>query len=234
MNEAGRLAFGDDRSSRTREDQALLRAHVMGDPEAFAQLFHRHRDRLWAVAMRTLGDPEEAADAVQEAVLSAFRNASGFRGDAAVSTWLHRIVVNSCLDRLRRRASRPTVPLDGGTMERSPGRDEHAATEVRLDVEAALAAIPEAQRAALILVDMQDLPVAEAAQILGVAEGTVKSRCSRGRVTMARVLRAQVSAQARGGQYPPTGNPGRPPNVGSESAPRTERPGSRPRGGQPW
>jgi RNA polymerase sigma-70 factor (ECF subfamily) len=240
MNDTGRLAFGDDRSSRTREDQALLRAHVMGDPEAFAHLVHRHRDRLWAVAVRTLGDQEEAADALQEALISAFRNAAGYRGDAAVTTWLHRIVVNACLDRLRRRASRPTVSFDSAVMDRASGRDDYAATEIRLDVEAALATIPETQRTALILVDMQDLPVAEAAQILGVAEGTVKSRCSRGRVAMARALREQVSHQTSGGrQSAPPGNPGRSPHVGSESAPHSQwpdsgRPDPRSRGGSPW
>lgn len=234
MNDAGRLAFGDDRSSRTNEDQALLRAHVMGDPEAFAHLFHRHRDRLWAVAVRTLGDPEEAADALQEALISAFRNAAGYRGDAAVTTWLHRIVVNACLDRMRRRASRPTVPWDSLTGSQATGRDEYAATEVRLDVEAALAAIPEAQRAALVLVDMQDMSVAEAAQLLGVAEGTVKSRCSRGRVAMARVLRDQVSDQTAGGRPPAPGNPGHSPHVGSESAPWPRQPDPRSRGGSPW
>ncbi|MEJ2579284.1 MAG: RNA polymerase sigma factor SigM, partial [Kineosporiaceae bacterium] len=216
MSERSGTTAWDDRSRRTREDQALVRAHVMGDPDAFAQLFRRHRDRLWAVAMRTLGDREEAADALQEAMISAFRNAAGYRGDAAVTTWLHRIVVNACLDRIRRRQARPTVPLGGSDY---PHRgDDHGATETRLDVEAALAAIPEAQRAALVLVDMQDVPVAEAAQILGVAEGTIKSRCSRGRVAMARVLRAQVAAQTGrppgGGGYPP-GNPGGRPNVAS-------------------
>ena len=83
-------------------DRQLLNAHVAGDPDAFNQLFQRHRDRLWAVALRTLKDPEEAADALQEAMISAFRRADTFRGDAQVTTWLHRIVVNACLDRIRR------------------------------------------------------------------------------------------------------------------------------------
>ena len=91
-------------------DDELLRRHVAGDHEAFGVLFARHRERLWAVALRTLGDTEEAADALQEAMISAFRRAGSFRGDSAVTTWLHRIVVNACLDRVRRRASRPTVP----------------------------------------------------------------------------------------------------------------------------
>src|SRR3954447_22971100 len=99
-------------------DRDLLRAHVDGDSEAFGLLFARHRDRLWAVALRTTRDPEDAADALQDAMIAAFRRADAFRGDSAVTTWLHRIVVNACLDRLRRRAVRRAEPLpddlDGG------------------------------------------------------------------------------------------------------------------------
>jgi RNA polymerase sigma-70 factor (ECF subfamily) len=69
-----------------RDDRSLLAAHVDGDPEAFGVLFGRHRDRLWAVALRTLGDREEAADALQDAMVSAFRRAGSYRGDAAVTT----------------------------------------------------------------------------------------------------------------------------------------------------
>src|SRR5271169_1820388 len=90
-------------------DQELLRRHVAGDSDAFGELFRRHRDRLWAVALRTVCDPEEAADALQDAMISAFRRAADFRGDSAVTTWLHRIVVNASLDRLRRRAARPAL-----------------------------------------------------------------------------------------------------------------------------
>jgi len=72
----------------------------------------RHRDRLWAVALRTLGDREEAADAVQDALVSAYRAAHTFRGQSAVTTWLHRITVNACLDRARKAASRKTSPVD--------------------------------------------------------------------------------------------------------------------------
>ncbi|HVB27857.1 MAG TPA: sigma-70 family RNA polymerase sigma factor, partial [Mycobacteriales bacterium] len=87
-------------------DADLLARHVAGDATAFGVLVLRHQQRLWAVALRTLGDREEAADAVQDAFLSALRAAGSFRGDAAVTTWLHRIVVNACLDRIRRRTAR--------------------------------------------------------------------------------------------------------------------------------
>src|SRR5947209_13152563 len=108
-------------------DADLLRAHVEGDRQAFAELVRRHRDRLWAVALRTLGDREEAADAVQDALLSAHRNAATFRGDAAVTTWLHRIVVNACLDLARRRAARPASSLEAGTGQHASLADPAAA-----------------------------------------------------------------------------------------------------------
>lgn len=170
-----------------RDDRTLIADHVAGDGGAFEILVSRHRDRLWAVAMRTLSDREEASDALQDALVSAFRNAASYRGEAAVTTWLHRVVVNACLDRVRRRQARPTIPL--GDTEVAHRRDDHHATEVRLDVRAALATLPAGQRAAIVLVDMEDMSVAEAAQVLGVAEGTVKSRCSRGRAALALLLR---------------------------------------------
>ena len=166
------------------DDAALLRAHVAGDRDAFGELVRRHRDRLWAVALRTLGDREEAADAVQDAMISAFRSADRFRGDAAVTTWLHRIVVNACLDRIRRRQARPSVPL----ADTDPAPAVAVDSDTALDVRAALARLPEEQRIALILVDVQGYPVSEVAAILRVPEGTVKSRCARGRARLAALL----------------------------------------------
>ena len=180
-----------------RSDAELLAAHSAGDPDAFGELFRRHRDRMWAVALRTCGDREIAADAVQDGFLAAFRRADSFRGEAAVTTWLHRIVVNACLDRLRRR--RPTTPLpEHDSVETADRRDDHASTEVALDVRAALARLPEGQRVALVLVDMHGMGVAEAADILGVAEGTVKSRCARGRAALAELLGLDPHTGRRG------------------------------------
>ena len=166
------------------DDRALLRAHVDGDRDAFTQLVKRHRDRLWAVALRTIGDREDAADALQEALISAYRSAHRFRGDSAVTTWLHRIVVNACLDRVRRRNVRPTIPLP----ENEPMPVAPVDSDTALDVRAALAQLPVEQRAALVLVELQGYSVAEAAAILDVAEGTVKSRCARGRARLASLL----------------------------------------------
>jgi RNA polymerase sigma-70 factor (ECF subfamily) len=162
---------------------------VNGDNEAFGLLFTRHQDRLWAVAVRTLGDPEEAADALQDAMISAFRQASGFRGASAVTTWLHRIVVNACLDRLRRRAARPTVTgLDERAMDvlssGPAGPDAAASAETSLDVMSALRTLAADQQAVLVLVDMLGYSVADTAAVLGISPGTVKSRCARGRARL--------------------------------------------------
>ena len=165
------------------QDRALLAAHVAGEPHAFDDLLRRHRQRMWAVAVRTLGDPEEAADAVQEASISAYRAAGGFRGDARVTTWLHRIVVNASLDRVRRQSVRPTVPLP----DQPPAdpRDVLAERETSVLVQQALAGLPADQRAAVVLVDLTGFSVDDAAAILDVPPGTVKSRCFRGRARLA-------------------------------------------------
>ena len=172
-----------------RADDQLLRDHVAGDPSAFGELFRRHQDRLWAVALRTSRDPDEASDALQDAMISAFRRASTFQGNSKVSTWLHRIVVNACLDRMRSRRSRPTVPLpeQGDCLAPDP-RDpinEHVA---RITVHEALAELPQDQRAAVVLVDLEGWSVEAAAEALGCPPGTVKSRCHRGRARLAQVL----------------------------------------------
>ena len=185
------------------DDATLLRAHVDGDPNAFAELVRRHRDRLWAVALRTTGDPEEAADAVQDALLSAFQRASTFRGDAQVTTWLHRIVVNACLDRMRRHKSKPTVPLpddqDAGIAlgGEAASPDEPEGSDRRADVLAALMQLSDDQRAALVLVDMEGYSVQEAADLLDCAPGTVKSRCSRGRARLVPLLTSYRRNQSR-------------------------------------
>jgi RNA polymerase sigma-70 factor, ECF subfamily len=170
-------------------DAELLRAHLAGDPRAFEALIRRHRDRMWAVAVRTLRDPDEAADALQDALISAYRAAASFRAESAVTTWLHRIVVNACLDRVRRRQARPTVGLpEQGPGEPAEQRDRMAERDTAMAVEAALGELPVEQRAAIVLVDVEGYSVAETAEMLGVAEGTVKSRCSRGRARLAVLL----------------------------------------------
>ncbi|MEH3156675.1 MAG: RNA polymerase sigma factor SigM [Gordonia paraffinivorans] len=169
-----------------RSDADLLAAHVAGDRDAFAELIGRHRAHLWAVAVRTSVSDDDAADALQEALLSAHRGAHGFRSDAKVSSWLHRIVVNAALDRLRReRHRRDTAPLDTTADTVVDPTDATGHVELRLSVGGALATLPADQRAAVVAVDVEGYSVADAAALLGVPTGTVKSRCARGRAKLA-------------------------------------------------
>ncbi len=212
-----------------RSDAGLLAAHVAGDRDAFGILFARHRDRLWAVALRTMGNPHDAADGLQDGLVAAYRRAETFRGDAAVTTWLHRVVVNACLDRIRAAKVRRTQPLPDdlddhgdrgsikasteGSTEGSTGtaaqvdpEEAAVADERRRAVLAALRTLPAEQRAALVLVDMEGYTVAEVAAILDCAQGTVKSRCSRGRDRLAVLLTARDQLGDQLGD-PPHGEP---------------------------
>ena len=182
------------------DDAALLRAHVNGDPDAFALLVARHQDRMWAVALRIMRNPEDAADALQDAYIAAFRRAASFRGESQVTSWLHRVVVNACLDRLRNMRLRETKPLpDNLDRSRRMGvitKDPVEMTEQRSVVAAALGTLNADQRAALVLVDMEGYSVEEASQILGCAPGTVKSRCARGRARLLPLLSHLKQAEA--------------------------------------
>ncbi|MCM0620968.1 RNA polymerase sigma factor SigM [Nocardioides bruguierae] len=202
------------------DDKELVRRHVAGEPGAFGELFRRHRDRLWAVALRTCGNPEDAADGLQDGMVAAYRRAGSYQGRAAVTTWLHRVVVNACLDRLRAQQVRRAEPLPdvlpvhleeyGPRGADGPPSPDPAAEvvrgETRRAVLEALAELPLEQRAALVLVDMEGHSVAEAADILRCAVGTVKSRCSRGRARLA-VLLADLLEDAETPVTPPPGNP---------------------------
>jgi RNA polymerase sigma-70 factor (ECF subfamily) len=214
------VVAGEDEVRDPRDDAELLRAHAAGDRGAFAELTYRHRDRLWAVALRTIGDREEAADALQDALLSAYRAADKFRGESAVTTWLHRIVVNACLDRIRRRQARPTVPLPEVDRTPAPSVDRDTALVVR----AALAQLPVEQRAALVLVDLQGYSVADAAVVLDVAEGTIKSRCARGRARLAVILGHLREPEPSGERNPsaPSDVPSAARNASSRSTVRKE------------
>ena len=193
------------------DDAELLRRHCAGDPDAFAEIFRRHRDHLWAVAVRTMSDAEDAADALQDALISAIRHADSFRGDAKVSTWLHRIVVNACLDRLRRRAAKPTVALPDNDHTPVGIRDEFSDNDTAADVRAALATLPFDQRAAIVLVDIEGYPVDDVAAMLDVPSGTVKSRCARGRAKLMPLL-AHLQGAA----------PGNPGSAGGVEPPMTQ------------
>ncbi|MDQ3629175.1 MAG: RNA polymerase sigma factor SigM [Actinomycetota bacterium] len=199
----------DGRAHADLDDRELMAAHLAGDPDAFGVIVSRHRDRMWAVAIRTLGDREEAADAVQDALVSAYRRADSYRGDAAVSTWLHRIVVNACLDRVRRAKARPSEPLPehqdhAQILGHQPHDTADAAeqTETRQLVLTALRSLTPEHRSALVLVDMEGYSVGEAAEMLGCPTGTVKSRCARARAKLLPMLAALRPGGAAAGDPP--------------------------------
>jgi RNA polymerase sigma-70 factor (ECF subfamily) len=177
----------------------LLAAHVAGDPYAFEELFYRHHRQLYRLAKITSRNPDDAADALQDALFAAHRRAATFRYDASVSSWLYRIVVNSCLDRLRRNKSHAVTPLEEGHAVSDPT----TRVDTAIMVERALLRLPLEQRAVVVAVDMQGYSVAETARLLGVPEGTVKSRCSRARAKLARTLEHVDDAPATTGPRAP-------------------------------
>jgi RNA polymerase sigma-70 factor, ECF subfamily len=173
-------------------DEELLAAHLQGDRSAFGQLVGRHERRVYGICLRMLGNREDAQDAAQEAFLSALRRASSFRQEAAFSTWLYRIAVNAATDQARRRGRARTAPLDpedAGLAVASGGElGEVVASAVA--VQTALAKVPEEFRVAVVLCDLYRVPYADAAQILEIPVGTVKSRVFRGRLALAECLGA--------------------------------------------
>ena len=172
-------------ADRERTDAELLVAHVGGDRYAFEELFYRHHRQLYRLAQITSRNRDDAADALQDAMLSAHRSAPAFRHDASVSSWLYRIVVNACLDRLRRNKTHAATPLEDDVCHLG---DPTPRVDTALVVERALLRLPIEQRAVVVAVDMQGYSVAETARLLGVPEGTVKSRCSRARAKLAATL----------------------------------------------
>ena len=180
--------MGSFRGTQTKErsDAELLAAHVAGDRYAFEELFLRHQRQLYRLARLTSSTCEDAADALQDAMLSAHRNAASFRNDAAVSSWLYRIVVNACLDRLRRNKNHLAIQLEDDVCWIS---DPASRTDTAVVVQRALMRLPVSQRAAVVAVDMQGYSIADAARLLGVPQGTIKSRCARARARLALLLR---------------------------------------------
>lgn len=171
------------------DDRDLLERATQGDDGAFAELMQRHEDRVFSLALRMMGDRSDALDATQEAFITVFRRAGSFRGDAAFSTWLYRIAINTCKDMLRKRGR---APLPAGEEEtetrRDPGPSPEDVTALRIDLRRALLALSEDYREAVLLHDVAGVPYEEIAALSGVAVGTVKSRISRGRRKLAELM----------------------------------------------
>lgn len=192
-------------------DEELVRRYLEGDTQAFTSLVERHQTRVFNVALRVLGDPDDARDAAQDAFLTMVRKLSQFRGDAAFTTWLHRVTVNACYDMLRKRRRTPMLRLagdDGEPMpDLGPPAPDHAdAAADTIDVARALREIPDDYRIVLVLADVRDLPYEEIARVLDIPIGTVKSRVHRGRIALGRAMGVDVPPREPGnGPHPSEG-----------------------------
>ena len=197
-------------------DEDLVRRYLSGDRAAFAALVERHERRVYNLALRMTGREEDARDATQDAFLTVLRKLSSFRGEAAFTTWLHRVTVNACYDLLRKRQRAPL--LDRGqddlpAREPPPAPDHADTSSLSMDVQQALLQVPEDFRAVMILHDVHDLRQEEVAAIVGVPIGTVKSRLHRGRIALAKAMGIQQEGRATGepghsGTDEPRGAPG--------------------------
>jgi RNA polymerase sigma-70 factor (ECF subfamily) len=176
-------------------DAALARRAAKGDRAAFESIVARHRDRVYTIALRVVGNEADAEDALQETFVAAWRALGGFGGRSQLSTWLYRIAVNKSHDVIARR--RPAAALDD-VPEPAARRDEVEASAQRAAIAAALAALPLEFRTAAVLCDVLGLTPGEAAEVLDVPAGTVKSRSFRARALLAR--------QLAGNQEPTTGS----------------------------
>ncbi|MGQ0802992.1 MAG: RNA polymerase sigma factor [Actinomycetota bacterium] len=165
----------------------LLAAAAAGDRRALELLLDRHADRIHAVCRRILGHSDDALDATQEAMIAVARGIGRFDGRSAFTTWLYRVATNAALDEGRRRGRRPQ-PVETLPEPRPTGSPIDAQVGARVDVDAALARLPEEFRVAVVLRDLCDLDYAEIAEALDVPPGTVRSRIARGRAQLAELL----------------------------------------------
>jgi RNA polymerase sigma-70 factor (ECF subfamily) len=174
---------------RAAQDVDLIRRYLSGDVGAFDELMRAHEDRVFGICLRMLRDREAALDATQETFLTVFRKADRYKAEAAFSTWLYRVAVNTCYDLLRRSKRRAAAALPEGLDPADPAAgDEYDAADVRPDIEEALQQLPPEFRVAVVLVDLEGLALETAAEIVGRPVGTVKSRVFRGRRLLAERL----------------------------------------------
>ena len=196
----------------TNEDQAgLIRRAIGGDREALEQIFTRNSPALYQTALRLVGTPEEAEDVLQEGMLNAFRNLRRFEGRSQFSTWLTRIVINAGLMRLRSRKARPVVSLDEKLAEeddvtfadqfpdKGPNPEQvYAREELRGILDRHLSRLSPVLRSAFLLREVQGLSTQEAAETLGVSEGTLKARLHRAKRQLANLFGRALGGSREG------------------------------------
>jgi RNA polymerase sigma-70 factor (ECF subfamily) len=174
------------------DEMALVERCRQGDLTAFEAIYRTHAGRLYSVAYRILGNAADAEDLLQEIFLTAHRKLDSFRGDSALGTWLYRLASNLCLDHLRSRAARTGQVT--GTLDDEPGLADTSSRRLadrtvdRMDLERAVAELPEGCRTAFILHDVEGLEHREVAEMLGIAEGTSKSQVHKARLRLRAML----------------------------------------------
>ncbi|HHO52621.1 MAG TPA: sigma-70 family RNA polymerase sigma factor [Deltaproteobacteria bacterium] len=191
-------------------DAELVRRFKDGDREAYAEIVRRYQDRVFTLCLRWMGDREVAEEVAQDVFLALYRSLVRFRGDAQLSTWVYRVVINHCKNRRlyrRRRHMDRHEALDGEPRDadEAPGRqlaDEGPGTDAPLHareagelLQRALAQLDEEQRHIVVLRDVQDLSYEEISDILELPRGTVKSRLHRARSQLAAVLSRRISRE---------------------------------------
>jgi RNA polymerase sigma-70 factor (ECF subfamily) len=164
-----------------------------GELGAFENLYRAHSGRLYSLAVRMLGNAADAEDLLQDIFLSAHRKLESFRGEAALGTWLYRLAMNQILDHVRSRAARTGQVTDGledASLLADAGAHRLADRAIdRIDLERALAELPEGCRAAFVLHDVEGLEHREVSEVLGIAEGTSKSQVHKARLRLRGLLR---------------------------------------------
>jgi RNA polymerase sigma-70 factor, ECF subfamily len=202
-------------SAKTNGEADLVRRGMRGDAQALEVLFSRYLRTLYPTALKVLGNPEDAEDAVQEGLLAAFRNLGRFEGRSQFSTWLTRIVINASLMRLRSRRARPVASLDDSPLEQPDLTFSDLLADPRLNPEDAytqqefdrifkegLEALPAKLRSPVVLRDVQGFSTEQAAQKLHVSEGTLKSRLHRARAGVANAVRRRLLPARRSRAVP--------------------------------
>ena len=187
-------------------DELLLRRARQGDPEAFESLLTPLEGRIWRICWHYTGEREAASDCAQETMLKIWRSLDSYRGDCAFETWAYRIAANCCLDAIRktkRDRSESIEPLREAGFDPpdpEPGTEEKViAADRRQRLREGIAQLPEDQREALVMTQLEGISYEDAAVRLGVSEGTVKSRVSRAKAKLQEWL-------AEGGELSPPGN----------------------------
>lgn len=172
-------------------DEALVERCRRGELGAFEEMYNQHAGRLYALAHRMLGNAADAEDAVQDTFLLAHRRLDSFRGEAALGTWLYRMAVNRCLDRLRSRTGREaqaTDSLDEPERSWQPAARPDRPLE-RMDLKRAIARLPEGSRSVFVLHDVEGLEHREIGKLLGISEGTSKSQLHKARLRLREMLK---------------------------------------------